>query len=224
MHHHMEIVMPPTKDIEGAVARILKQFDENLPAEDRNHAFWDWYVIGGRFAGHKFIASFDEAKIDEFYEWLNTEKITVSSLQSGKQALKPETQIPKVDAKWNEMFPSQTPVACPLFQHSNDQYAKNGKLSGTLPDDVCLLMDVPERLLCQRVIIASPNYKDEVEAEFMLVDDAWNGVSYMKVDWDGKLSTALAKCREKMKNYKPEYVEKHSPQDDWLVVTVDYHS
>lgn len=224
MHYHCEIIMPPTDNIELMVARIMRPFDENLVAEDRNHPFWDWYVIGGRFAGNKLIASFEQEKIDKFYEWLNDEKVTVSSLRAGKDRLAPEEQIAKVDKKWNEMFPVQAFVPCPLFAHSNDQYARKGELSGMLPDDVCLLMDVPERLACSRVIVASPNFKNEIEAEFMVVDDAWNGVNYMKVDWDGKVLTAVEKCREKMKGYTPNYVAKCTPQDDWLVVTVDYHS
>jgi hypothetical protein len=222
MHHHCEIVMPPTADINAMVAQILKQFDENAPAEVRSHAFWDFWVIGGRFAGRKLIAQYDQAKLDQFEEWCQTEKITVSGITAGKQELKPDSQISKVDAKWNEMFPSDTFMACPLFKHSNDQYGKG--LSGALPQDVVCLKDLPSALTCTRVIIAAPNYNNEIEAEFMLVDDAWNGCNYMKVEWDGKVQTALTQFQEKTKHYKDEYAEKHTPKDDWLVVTVDYHS
>lgn len=233
MHHHCEIVIPPTTDIEASVAAVMKPFDED-PREKHEdhscqHAFWDFWVIGGRWAGHKLIARYDEAKIDEFYAWLNAEKVTVSGLQAGKHELSPATQIPKVDAKWNEMFPSVIPVKCPLFRHSNDQYGKG--LGGSLPQDVSRLGDVPERLKCSRVIFAGPSYESEskghtgpLEAKFMLAEDAWNGCNHMKVDWDGKLKTAVEKCHEHFKNYKAEYVEKILPQHDWLAVTVDYHS
>lgn len=227
MHHHCEIVIPPTADIEGAIAQIMKPFDENKrEGEDaRGTAFWDWYVIGGRFAGHKLIATYDEAKIDEFYAWLTAEKVTVSNFQAGKQKLHPESQEAKVDAKWNEMFPSQEPIKCPLFAHSNDQYAR-GKKNGTLPDDVMLLMDVPTRLKCTRVIFAEPSYKDDgtLDPEFMIVDSQWNGCNYMDVKWDGTFADARAQFMEKCKHYTEEAREKKLPKDNWLVVTVDYHS
>lgn len=227
MHYHCEIIIPPTTDIETSIRTVLKQFDENMSENEecsRSHAFWDFWVIGGRFAGHHLLAQYEKAKIDAFYEWCDAEKITVSSFRAGKQSLEPKTQIPKVDAKWNEMFPSQAPIPCPLFAHSNDQYARNGELSGMLPQDVITLKDLPLNLECSRVIVAEINYKGQLEAKFMLVDDAWNGCNYMKVDWDGKVLTALEKYREKCKHYAADIAEKRMPKGDWLVVTVDYHS
>jgi hypothetical protein len=226
MHHHLEIVMPPTKNIEGAIRTILAPFDENAKASEeysRSHAFWDWYVIGGRWSGHKLMAKYDAAKIEEFENWMQQEHITVSSLQAGKQTLQPETQIPKVDAKWNEMFPSEKPVACPLFSHSNDQYGRNG-LADLLPDDVALLKDVPASLKCSHIIIAGPGYEDKLGTSFMLIDDAWNGVNFMKTAWDRTVTSAVDQYREQLKNYKDDYKAVRMPQADWLVVTVDYHS
>lgn len=233
MHHHCEIIIPPTDDIEAAIASILAPFDEDGDTSDedydRGHAFWDFYVIGGRWAGHKRMAQYDKEKIDAFYAWCQAEKITVSGIQAGKRELSPANQIEKVDAKWNEMFPSDTFVACPIFKHSNDQYA--GGLSATLPDDVMRLGDVPTGLTCSRVIVAAYGYQPEtndwtgpLRAEFMLCDSQYNGVNFMPVKWDETLSGALDQYREKLANYKAEYREKHMPSDDWLVVTVDYHS
>lgn len=51
MHFHLEVIMPPTTNVEGALEKIMAQFDENN--EDASHAFWDWYVIGGRFFWRK---------------------------------------------------------------------------------------------------------------------------------------------------------------------------
>jgi len=169
------------------------------------------------------LARYDQSRIDEFNEWCQAEKITVSGVVAGKQSLNPVSQIAKVDAKWNEMFPTEGQlIPCPLFAHSNDQYGKG--LSGTLPQDVVSLKDMPMQLACSRAIIATPNYRDELAAAFMLVDDAWNGCNYMKVDWDGKVQTALDRYRKRLNTYKDDYRAKRSPQDDWLVVTVDYHS
>jgi hypothetical protein len=208
----------------------MKQFNEQPEdASYARHGFWDFWLIGGRWAGHKLIAKYDEAKLDEFYEWLDAENITVLGLQCGKQELAPDSQIPKVDAKWNEMFPSSEFLPCPLFKHSNDQYGKG--ISGTLPGDVQRLADVPERLKCSRVIFARPSYSatsddftGPLEAEFMLVDEEWNGCNHMKVDWDGTFHSALQKYRESFENYRENFKAKIAPTDDWLVVTVDYHS
>jgi hypothetical protein len=232
-HYHCEIVIPPTMDVEAAVASIMKPYDEDPREEDedysRSHAFWDFWVIGGRWAGHKLLAKYDQAQIDAFHEWCTAEKITVSGVQCGKQALQPESQIPKVDAKWNEMFPSAIPVPCPLFAHSNDQYGKG--LSGTLPADVSRLDATPLTMKCSRVIFAGPSYSSEtkehtgpLEAKFMLCESQWNGCNHMKIDWDETFGGALEKQRESLKGYREEYAAKLVPQPDWLVVTVDYHS
>lgn len=230
MHYHCEIVIPPTMDIEAAVKKVMQPFDENeRDSEESLHPFWDFWVIGGRWAGRKLLAKYDQAKIDEFYSWLKAEKVTVSGLQCGKQEISPASQTPKIDAKWNEMFPSAEILPCPLFAHSNDQYGKG--LGGTLPHDVTRLSEVPDRLECSRVIFAKPSYdgdaKDWVgplEPEFMLCDSQWNGCNHMKVDWDGRFVSALEKYRDSLKNCREEFAAKVVPKDDWLVVTVDYHS
>lgn len=231
MHYHCEIVIPPVMNIEEAIASVMKPFNEQPDEEDEDarNGFWDFWVIGGRWAGCKLLARYDQAKLDEFYAWLQEEKVTVSGLKCGKQELSPATQIPKVDAKWNEMFPSSEFLPCPLFNHSNNQYGEG--LSSTLPGDVQRLSDVPVALECSRVIFAKPSYDSEkkdhvgpLEAEFMLVDSAWNGCNHMKVDWDGKFHSALQQYRDKLKSYREEFAAKVLPKEDWLVVTVDYHS
>jgi len=227
MHYHCEVIMPPTEDIEGALQTILAPFDENHQAE---LGFWDWYVIGGRFAGEKLIAKYDRAKVEQFHQWLRNEGVTVSGLQFGKQELSPANQIPKVDAKWNEMFPSKDgqPMRCPIFRHSNDQLADG--MDGTIPGNVCKLKDLPD-MECYRVIIACPSYDTKngtwtgsLKAEFMISEDAWNGVSWMRVDWDKKVSSALARHTDKLSGRNPEYLEAAKPNNNWLVVTIDYHS
>jgi len=227
MHYHCEIVIPPTDDVASAVASVMAAFDENGKDEDgerNSHAFWDFYVIGGRWAGTKAMAKFDKAKIEEFEAWMTAEKLTVSGLRAGKQRLSPDSQRAKVDDKWNEMFPSEKFVPCPMFAHSNDQYAKAGPLAGAIDGDVMRLGDLPPGLECGHVIVAGPRYDGTgLHAKFMLKDDAWNGVNFMKVDWDGTVTSALAKYAEKIRDYQDEFREKATPTADWLVVTVDYH-
>lgn len=228
MHMHCEIVIPPTEDVEGAVETVMKPFREE--EEDACHPFWDWYVIGGRFAGNKRMGRYDKDILDAFHQWLQDEKVTVSGLQCGKQELQPASQIPKVDAKWNEMFPPPDGkrLPCPLFAHSNDQYGHDGK--GTLPDDICTLADTPG-ITCARVIIAGPGYNSDTDdytgppkAVYMVCEDQWNGVIHMKIDWDRTIKSALTGHAKHIESYKEQYREKMTPQDDWLTVTVDYHS
>lgn len=224
MHYHMEIIMPPTDDVEAAVASIMKPFDENGEDEEGNpnrHAFWDWYQIGGRWSGSHLKARYEPERLDEFFGWLQSEKVTVSGIRFGKQKLKPSGQIQKVDAKWNEMFPSERFEPCPIFQHSGDN----------MTDDVCRLVNLPERITCSHIIIAGPRYDHDTnkrtgppEAVYMVQDEIWNGVTHVKADWDGTVRQALAMHSERLKNLNPEYAALMTPSDDWLVVTVDYHS
>lgn len=213
MHYHLEVILPPTHDVEKDLNAILAPFDEN--AEEPDHPFWDWWVIGGRWAGVKQEARFPEEKLDAFRQWLTDEHITVSGVQFGKQELSPASQIAKVDAKWQQMFGVTTP--CTLFRHSN-----SGR--GALDGDICTVKDLPDSLTASHVIIAGPAYKEGIEACYMVQQECWNGVTHVKSDWDGNVCTALDKWRRDMEHYRDEWREAHTPKEDWLVVTVDYHS
>ena len=216
--------MPPVEDVERAVQQILEPFDENGKDEEghrNSHAFWDWYVIGGRWAGVKLECTLDEAKKEAFFAELKSRKVTVSGVKAGKDKLQPESQIPMVDALWNEFFPDSPLKVCPFFDHFNDQY----KNSEGFPD-IMRLKDVPKELAAAHVIIAGPSWKDDgtLKAEHMVQESLWNGVSFVKAKWDGKVQSAIDEHREKLTGYKPGYAAKHDPQADWLVVTVDSHS
>jgi hypothetical protein len=222
MHFHCEIVIPPTTDIEAAVTQVLKPFDENLSSDDVDRssgAFWDWYQIGGRWAGHKRMAKYDPAKVEQFHRWMQEEKLTVSGLVWGKQELSPADQIPKVDQMWAEFFPDERGKPCPIFQHSNPR--NHGALDG----DVMRFDEIPNDLTCSRIIFAGPHWDKEdhpedLEAKFMLTEDLWNGVNYMKSNWDCTLKSAVEQYGNNYKSKNGELMPKH----DWLVVTVDYHS
>lgn len=224
MHYHLEIVMPPVENVEEAIAQIMAPFDENGEDEDghRNgHAFWDWYVIGGRWAGAKLEATIDPAKKEAFYDELTRRKVTVSGLQAGKQSLQPESQIPMVDALWNEFFPDSPLKVCPFFSHFNNQY----KNSEGFPD-IMQLKDMPKALMASHVIIAGPTWKDDgtLGAQYMVQGSIWNGVTHVDAKWDGTVQSAIDAHAKSLERAKPEYAAKHLPQDDWFVVTVDYHS
>lgn len=232
MHTHCEIVIPPTDDVETAIRNVLAPFDETAPADDdgdRNpHTFWDFWVIGGRWSGNKLLATLDKSRLSAYNEWLTTERVTVSGLQCGKQELCPAEQSAKVDERWREMFGGNPGTKCPLFQHSNDQYAHS--VNGAY-GDVMLLKDVPGALECGRIIFAEPSFNPDaseftgpISVGFMLQDEVWNGHNHMKVDWDGTFGSALAKRLQYLQGRRDGYVMAATPGPEWLVVTVDYHS
>lgn len=219
MHYHLEIIMPPVDDVEKAIAQIMKPFDEQGEDEDGNtndHAFWDWYQIGGRWSGVKLESFLGKERLDLFHQELSNRKVTVSGFQCGKQTLSPESQIPMVDALWREMFPDSGITVCPLFDHSPK----------ILTSDICTILDLPPELSASRVIVAEPSWRDDgsLQAEYMISDSIWNGVMHVKTQWDGKVKSAIDEAKEKASRYREEFQAKRMPQDDWLVVTVNYHS
>lgn len=51
MHYHAEVIVPPTDDHEALVGRLLAPFDEQNEGDDASSCqWWDWWVIGGRYA------------------------------------------------------------------------------------------------------------------------------------------------------------------------------
>jgi hypothetical protein len=216
MHYHLEIVLPPVDDIEKAIAEILEPFNKNSEDEDgyRNpHAFWDWYVIGGRWSGNKLMATLGKEAIDKFYEALHGNKITVSSLTMGKQTLQPSNQSEIVNKLWNEFFPDFPVKVCPIFDNYKDRYG-----------DIQKFNNVSQTLECLSVIFAALDYKGEkLKAEFLVQDSFWNGVNHVETKWDGTFGGALSMYLDRIANYGAEYQAKVTPTDDWIVVTIDYH-
>ena len=185
MHAIVEIVIPPTEDIAAAVDKAM----------NRSKSWWDFYVVGGRFSGHKLESRLDPKKVEEFYAALSEKKVTVSSMQCGKQELAPASQIPMVDEMWQKMFPGFG-EHCLFFNHSNNQYQHS---FGT---DVCKVSEMPENLTCCRLIIVGKTFSS-------LCTEHWNGKDFVKTKFDGKVMPVLKK--------------KKIP-GDWLVVTVDFHN
>ena len=213
MHYHLEIIMPPVENIESAIEEIMQPFDENN--EDNRHSFWDWYQIGGRYSGSKLESLVPQEQLDAFYAELKNRKVTVSGFTAGKQEISPASQIPMVDELWREICPGSSDV-CPLFNHSG-QCKKDY--------DICTLDKMPELLSADAVIIAAPNYNESgLEAKHLIHKSIWNGVSCIDTKFNGNVKTSINDYINKLENYKDEYKEKYSPREDWLIVTVDYHS
>lgn len=213
--------MPPTDDVKGSVEDILEKFSENYEDEDghpNKHAFWDWYVIGGRWDGAKLTARYPEEKISAFRQELHDKNVTVAGMQWGKQEISPASQIPMVDEIWRKHFPDGGQV-CPLFKHFG-----NKQLNDSLTEfNVCRLDQMPELLECARVMIVSKD-EDEYEVHSMKQESVWNGVEHLDTKWDGTVRSALAEFEKRSEGWKESYRERCRPKADWLVVTVDYHT
>ena len=137
----------------------------------------------------------------------------------GKSTLKPESQQAEVDALWKHHFPDWE-GSCPLFSHYSDPH-KN-----TLGSNVMPLSEVhPERTTASRVIFAGEKYDGSgLGPKHMLERVWWNGENFQEAAWDGTFGAALAHYEKELAHYIPEAQAKYTPQPDWLVVTVDYHS
>lgn len=217
MHYHLEVIMPPTDDVKAALEEILHPFNENGDKDDEDrsgHPFWDWWQIGGRWSGQKLLHAFGEPRIQAFRELLADRHITVSGIQAGKPNLSPAHQVELVNRLWRDHFPESPVKECPLFA---DYTGHDGD---TMP-----LGQVALDFSCHHVIIAGAGYQEgTLTAQEMVIEKIWNGVSYQPTTWDGTLGAALDFASAKMVNYKEEYRASRTPQPDWLVVTVDYHS
>jgi len=216
MHYHLEIIMPPAYNIEAAVSNIMAPFDENGEGKNysRKYAFWDFWNIGGRYSGTKMMQIIGNERIQQFRELLNERHITVNKLKFGKPTLNPPDQTDMVNALWSDTFPNSSVKTCPLFDNYTD-----------ISMDIMTLKDVPRYLTCERVIVAGPDYNEKhVVATTMISEDTYNGVSWQRTTWDRTIGSAIEMAENDLKYAKKEYAEKRIPADDWLVVTVDYHS
>lgn len=212
MHFHCEIVMPPVKDVEAAVTQVMEPFNESDSESSRT--FYDYYTIGGRWSGDKYMAGLDKDKLKAFEDELHRRKITISSMQFGKQELYPSEQSVEVDELWRGYFGGDIP--CPMFRHAGER----------LPGDVMKLGELDaSKIKAARVIFAHPRFEEDgVEAGFMVAEDIWNGCNHERTIWDCTLKHALELHAKDIEHCRDEWKLKVSPQPDWLVVTVDYHS
>jgi len=213
MHAHLEIILPPTKNVKRAVEQIMSEFSEE--DKDNKHSFYDFYTIGGRFSGEKLIAELGREGVNDFSKLLLKKKFTLNAVVAGKEDLTPSSQIEEVDKLWNEFFPNAPVKVCPLFRHYKESYG-----------DVCELSKIPKELEAFRVIIARHPFLEggEIGTNFMLTSEVWNGVNFQNTTWKGNVQEALSLYEEHISGYAKEFKEKNTPKDNWLCVTVDYHS
>lgn len=216
MHYHIEILMPPTDDVEGAVSKALFDFcEENDDQYKAARGWWDWYEIGGRWSGEKQNVLLGRDKIKAFYDELTERGVTVSGFRAGKEQLEPRSQVQEVDALWRERFPGHGDV-CPLFSHAPDR----------MDADVMELGKVSGALTCERFLVVNP-HDDEYcagETRFLLNKEIWNGMNRETTTWNGTVAQAMLMLGEHDAGFTAEWLATHKPQLDWPMVTVDVHS
>lgn len=218
MHYKIEVVIPPTNNVEESVKQVMDSFLDD-DGDGTPHCDWyDWYVIGGRWSGDKLMARCDEEKLKGFNDMLNEEKFTVGSFVCGKEELNPASQIPVVDTLWREWFPGVSDM-CPLFQHYWDQYSE-----GLSSADVCKVSEIPDRLTCNRLIIAEVKHWGDdagkvLVKDRMLCKEFWNGVEWQDTTFKGNVKEGMRIIAEG-KHGEPDLTDR----SEWLVVTVDIHN
>lgn len=215
MHYRLELIMPNVENVEGFIKTLLEPFYEEYNDEDGNvthYGFYYHYQIGGIWSGRKIIDQLDEKKMQEFQQWLMDNKITVSSVVLGKETLAPESQKEKVDKMWLEKFPESGFNECPLFSNAGNN----------LQGDI-LEYDKVKDFKCCRIIYA---YMDEGKPKitFMLQDEFYNGKNWQESIWDGSFKHAQILFKENLAGHREEYINKITPKENWIVVTIDYYS
>ena len=214
MHSHLEIILPYVPDVETAIDSLMQPFNE---CDEKNmHAFWDWYEIGGRWSGTKLTATLDPEALDRFNDELNAMPLTVSAVQCGKPELMPDSQAVLVDQLWRRHFPHSKQQQCPFFRHAGSK----------MPLDIATLGECSMHTEAAHFMIAGTYNPEDTSLHpmTMLINEIWNGVSFQKTVFDGTLQSALDYHNQRFTNTRDEYRKLNTPTEDWLVVTVDYHS
>ena len=202
-HYHVELIMPPTPwfAIEDRVLDILLPLrkgddEETWPADP----LYDWYKIGGRFAGTKYGLGCDPKRLRKFYEELYSEAFATDVTVIGGARFWSDSDLPKVNALWRKWFPEDEVGTCPFI--------------GPYPtgeQDICRVDRIPDELAADAVVVG--NEADQVV--FRLAIEIWDSArqEFQRTGFDGSVPDALRRCR----------AQGIEPAGDWLAVTLDCH-
>ncbi len=204
MHHHCEVLVPPTEDMESAVGNVLAPFEYDVGS----YAFFDYFELGGLRAGAKLSVLCGPGRLCEYLDSLNSRGVLCRA-ESGGHVLEVPAQITVADELWREWFPELC-SSCPLFGQS-----------GRVAYDVMPLKDVPKSLMFEKFLVAFPeDWPGGSGCEFLLQCSCWNGCNFERAAWDGSLGQALELLSANDRLLPGE----RPPRDDWLLATVDCHS
>jgi hypothetical protein len=91
-------------------------------------------------------------------------------------------------------------------------------------DMVTTVADLTKDDTAFRVLVVGKNSFCDLSGVYMVVQEAFNGLSYNKTDWDCTVLSAIDKAKERISYYLEGVRDSYTPKDDWLVVKIDYHS
>lgn len=254
MHYHLEVILPPDAgeteaEVEDAVSEVLAPYSEDRHyswGEDvgflastsseeaidrrleeiieREHtsrwAFWDYWSVGGRWTGSHDLSHIAPSDLDAFRKAEVAHQFTVSGVQFGRPTLQPASQAEEVDRRWREAFPQSPLKQCPLFDHAGGR-------------DIHRLGYVGEHLTASHLILATHSHvpaedrapdasrwSGPLKVERMWLSQVWWAGTWMETAWDGRIPD----FEKEFGHYAPEWQEGNMPNEDWWIVTVDYHS
>ena len=205
MHYHVELIMPPSPlvQIQERVGELLSPLSQSVAHRAGTLEYlYDWYQIGGRFAGAKMSLRLDPERLHKFRQELYGEAFTndTRDLLIGQKQFWGARDLPKVDALWRKWFPEEEVDACPLFDHypAGDQ-------------DICRVDRIPDNLTAHAVVVGN-----EDKVVFQLKTENWDSTrcEFQDTGFDGSVLNALRQCRACG-------VE---PSKNWLAVTLDCHT
>jgi hypothetical protein len=161
-HYHLEIIMPRTADISKSIEEIMLPFSENEEEnEDHSgHSFWDFYVIGGRWAGAKerctyntnaleqfnALLSCDISRVDEIPENLKCARVIIAGPDYSDKKFKAQHMLCEsiwngvnhVKTTWNGNVLSAISEWQERIKEYKEEYAKKHTVQ---PDWLCITID-----------------------------------------------------------------------------------
>jgi len=129
-----------------------------------------------------------------------------------------ETAVEQVLEPFSEQNPEN--------EHSfYDWYEIGGRWKGTHKiNEMSTLNNLSNIVNAARFIVALSDEAGNYSAEFMLEESLWNGVNFVDSAWQGSIKEALTMYDKRTAHYHASYNKAYKPQDNWVSVTVDYHS
>lgn len=226
MHAVAEIIIPPTKDIKASITTVMEYFIEEDDKGEKpkgGHAdWWDFWEIGGRFSGRKIECKIDPNKLTQFNEFLKDQNITVSPVTCGKHGIE-RVDICTVATIPDELTCDRLIIAG--LEPNFEEWSRNFDLAkaefGVGVTEESFFHQHPRWNEARRKA-DDVTPKTELCVQRMWLLSYWNTVEWQPTAFEGNVKKALADMRT-----QPRLSDEYpwcGWEDDYLVVTVDYHN
>lgn len=202
-HYHVELILPPTPRLGWALEERILEILLPLRKGD-DEATWpadplfDWYKIGGRFAGTKHGLRCDPERRRKFYAALYSEAFATDEFT--KLGFWGDNQLPAVNALWRTWFPEDEVGICPFIgpYPTGDQ-------------DICRVDRIPDELKADTVVVGN----EANQVVLRLKTEIWDSARrrFLDTGFDGSVLNALRQCR----------AQGVALAGNWLAVTLDCH-